>query len=425
MAPREKVTTDQKTYLVNLMDSYLETKKNGGFTKFWAMAYQEWFKLWPEQDNTSIKDESERKEALTQAIKKRQQTWFRNHMVWKPKPIQVAAPKVQKAKHSPQLLEAYSNQYYDTRVAMNVAVILEKGDVPQGKHLAVIHEQVEAAFNKETPEFQEDFAAIHAKILEDHAIARKKAKEEANLITPMSYEAGIESIEAHFKAFTSGTDASRWSFVLFAGGPDPRNGGRINTMSYHHGPNVFGQSFSSYDPDFLTVHVLAFTRFLTTCYSPEDCEEHHLAHSLEVDPPQIHPPAIKPVVLKRATKKATKKATSKLTTDVAQTESPILSIQPTVVAAHADTLFSGLPPIINPMPVVPAAPINTIFLDPIDFDPDVDMSMWDGFNVEAALNAMNSKAADFNPPAMYPSLTQELSIPYPLHRASLPSTLPY
>ncbi|KAF9495378.1 hypothetical protein BDN71DRAFT_1506730 [Pleurotus eryngii] len=194
MAPQEKVTTDQKTYLMNLMDSYLETKKNGGFAKFWAMAYQEWFKLWLEQEDTSIKDESEQKEALTQAIKKRQQTWFRNHTVQKPKPIQVTAPKVQKAKCSPQLLEAYSNQYYNTQVAMNVAAILEKGDVLQGKHLAVIREQVEAAFNKETPKFQEDFAAIHAKILKDHAIARKKAKEEANLITPMSYEAYIVSL---------------------------------------------------------------------------------------------------------------------------------------------------------------------------------------------------------------------------------------
>ncbi|KAF9495377.1 hypothetical protein BDN71DRAFT_1506729 [Pleurotus eryngii] len=164
--------------------------------------------------------------------------------------------------------------------------------------------------------------------------------------------------------------------------------------------------------------------------APEDCEECRLGsnpsiHPLPVGslpaasplpgsgPPTNPPPAIKPVVLKRATKKATKKATSKLTTDVAQTESPVLSIQPTVAAACADTLFSGLPPIINPMPVVPAVPINTIFSDPINFDPDIDTSMWDGFDVEVALNAMNSKAADFNSPAMYPSLMQELVAPLP------------
>ncbi|KAF9487543.1 hypothetical protein BDN71DRAFT_1436767 [Pleurotus eryngii] len=452
MAPREKVATDQKTYHVNLMDSYLETKKNGGFAKFWAMAYQEWFKLWLEQEDTSIKDESEQKEALTQAIKKRQQ---------KPKPIQVATPKVQKAKRGLQLLKAYSNQYYNTQVTTNVPAILEKGHVPQGKHLAVIHKQVEVAFNKEIPEFQEDFAAIHAKILKDHAIARKKVMKEANLITLMSYKVGIESIEAHFKAFASGTDVSGWSFILLAGGPDPRNRGRINTMSLYKIPNdmllTLMQLLASEDckehrlgslpaasplPGSGVGYIKLSTSYymgacgldnaVTSYSTPFFSHWFNLPPEISRDsiptclhsfifphthstsgPPTNPPPTIKPMMLKRAIKKATKKATSKLTTDITQTESPILSIQPTVAAACADTLFSGLPPIINPMPVVPAAPVNTIFSDPINFDPDVDTSMWDGFNVEVALNAMNSKAADFNPPAMYPSLTQELVVPLP------------
>lgn len=72
MAPPEKVTADQKVHLVNLMDSYLETKKNGGFAKFWANVYEGWFKLWPEQEDMSLKDANERREALTNNTQARQ-----------------------------------------------------------------------------------------------------------------------------------------------------------------------------------------------------------------------------------------------------------------------------------------------------------------------------------------------------------------
>ncbi len=72
MAPPDKVTADQKAHLINLTDSYLETKKSGGFAKYWASVYEGWFELWPEQEDKSLKDANERKEALTKAIRARQ-----------------------------------------------------------------------------------------------------------------------------------------------------------------------------------------------------------------------------------------------------------------------------------------------------------------------------------------------------------------
>lgn len=68
MAPRDKVTADQKAYLRELVDMYLETKKHGGFPKFWASTYQGWFKLWPEPEDMSILNKEERDAELANAI---------------------------------------------------------------------------------------------------------------------------------------------------------------------------------------------------------------------------------------------------------------------------------------------------------------------------------------------------------------------
>ncbi|KAF9491502.1 hypothetical protein BDN71DRAFT_1433935 [Pleurotus eryngii] len=321
MAPPEKVTANQKVHLINLMDSYFETKKNRGFTKFWANVYEGWFKLWPEQEDMSLKDTNERREALTNNTKARQKT--------------------------------------------------------------------EKAYNNETPKFKKEFKALYAKILAD----------------------GIESIEGHFNAFTHATD----------------------TSSYH-GQNIFGQAFSLYDLNFMNIHMLAFMSGATyhVVQAPAECKEQGLgsqpsvgpspaspSHASPPPPPLSLPPPpsppstiVKPPVIKKVVKKLT------------LMQSPIVA-DPALVIGLAQTE----PLILSPMPTFPAAHVNNIFLDPtgVDndttafhatpahpsghFNPTTDTSMWEGFNIEAALNAMCSAPGTLNAPAVYPSLTQKLTVP--------------
>ncbi|KAL4255151.1 hypothetical protein AB1N83_013087 [Pleurotus pulmonarius] len=293
MAPPEKVTAEQKDYLLGLVDMYLETKKHGGWAKFWPSVFQPWFKLWPEIEDTTILDKENRDAALASAILTKQgslKNWFRNHAL-RMAPVTKKASKGSKNKRGPQLLELYSTEYYDTRVAAHAAAAAarepaeatEEGKPPQataageGKSLSVIRAEVKKAFEDESVEFQAEFTAKHRQLLLDRA-AKKKAELDAPPAapTPASYEAGIKSIPIHFKAFMREVESSGWSFVLLCGGPDPMGAGRISTTALHCGSNLVGLSHSQYDPNFMAHHVPAFGNFLTTCYTPEDCSSRAL-----------------------------------------------------------------------------------------------------------------------------------------------------
>ncbi|KAF9490908.1 hypothetical protein BDN71DRAFT_1521068 [Pleurotus eryngii] len=272
MAPRDKVTAEQKAFLCTLVDMYLETKKHGGWSKFWASTFQGWFKLWPEPEDTSIVDKEERDAKLAKAILCRHGNWFRNHAVRKAPTSLNRREKKSKRTRGPQLLELYSTEYYASRVATNVASTNEAESVEELKQLPIIRSETKKAFFDETPEFQAELAAKHQQILKNRAAERKEAKDAPKgPDTPQSYEAGITSIPIHFNVFAKEVEASGWSFVLLCGGPDPRNGGRISTTALHSGANLVGLSHSQYDPNFMAHHVPAFANFLTTCYTSDDC----------------------------------------------------------------------------------------------------------------------------------------------------------
>lgn len=73
MAPPEKVTAEQKGYLVSLVDGYLEVKKSGGLAKYWTSTFQGWFSCWPEVEDQSILNEETRKANHVSAIDAKQQ----------------------------------------------------------------------------------------------------------------------------------------------------------------------------------------------------------------------------------------------------------------------------------------------------------------------------------------------------------------
>lgn len=72
MAPKEKTNTEQKTLLMGQMDDYIEAQKHRSLAKFWSRLFPAWFHLWPMEEDTSIKDEAERRKMHGLAIKEQE-----------------------------------------------------------------------------------------------------------------------------------------------------------------------------------------------------------------------------------------------------------------------------------------------------------------------------------------------------------------
>ncbi|KDQ32428.1 hypothetical protein PLEOSDRAFT_154590 [Pleurotus ostreatus PC15] len=272
MAPKEKVTADQKTFLTAHVNDFRE---------------------WPEEEDMLITEPGAREEELKKRIDYKQQylkNWFRNRGLPKVRSHVVKELNPPKAKRSPQLLELYSDEYYDTKIAPLVNPIIEGKTLSPGALLKIRRKQRDIAWAGEDVNIKQALMMKHRQLQQEAQLARaaKKEEEKKKAVTVTSsdnYAIGIKNIAAHFTAFSQKAGVeSGWSFVLIAGGPDPMNGGKINTMGYHYGDNIFRQNFFDYDPEYKESFVPAFTSFLHTCYTPEQCASRALPGSVMSSP---------------------------------------------------------------------------------------------------------------------------------------------
>lgn len=73
MAPKEKVTADQKTFLTAHVNDFREVQKQGTFPKFWPRVFSLWFSQWPEEEDMLITEPGAREEELKKRIDYKQQ----------------------------------------------------------------------------------------------------------------------------------------------------------------------------------------------------------------------------------------------------------------------------------------------------------------------------------------------------------------
>ncbi|KAF9491274.1 hypothetical protein BDN71DRAFT_1592383 [Pleurotus eryngii] len=349
MAPKEKVTTEQKTYLLALIDDYLEVKKHRDLTKFWARLFLAWFKLWPV-------------EAQENYLK----MWFRNRTAPKTRTSHVAqelnVTKLPKATQCLQEVEIYSKKYYSTQVAHLVDnTFVGKPESTTKELLKVRRKITQDTLDNETPEIKDEISTTHKEALRvrgEQKLAQKQKVEP----TPECYAAGIKGIEPNFQAFAErvGLD-SGWSLTFIAGRPDPMNAGRVKTASFHYGENVFGLIFSQHEPDFKEKFLPSYANFLQTCYSPEQCSIRALNHPSDTAPsvvngspsastplealsplPDITAPPEATVPPKAAKGKATK--TTKASKASTQARASKLSAEPTLPDANTTTVATTVIP---------------------------------------------------------------------------------
>ncbi|KAF7437526.1 hypothetical protein PC9H_000044 [Pleurotus ostreatus] len=281
MAPPSKVNAEQKAFLESLIDTFLENRKKSTLHKFWPVLYRQWFERYPIVEDTSIQDAEERRKDLAAKVEKKREylnRWYHNHASAKVRAVVLVTH--QKKTRRPQLVQMYCKKYYSSRIKPLIVKELN-GKVPTRKEfLALLHVHSTAAFDDETP-------AVKAQMNEEYQKRLSEPVEEPEEeITPSSYAAAIKSIPIHFNAFAQELNSrTGWSFTLFAGGPDPTNGGRINTAAFHSCENMAGLSFSDATPNFTSKLVTPFATFLRTVYTPEDCASRALNSTSQVPRP--------------------------------------------------------------------------------------------------------------------------------------------
>ncbi|KAF8869376.1 hypothetical protein BD779DRAFT_1480033 [Infundibulicybe gibba] len=80
--------------------------------------------------------------------------------------------------------------------------------------------------------------------------------------TPEAYARAIDEIPARSKGSLVPWPNDRMVIFGHLRGPNPLNNGRIETMSYHHGKNDIGLTFSGAHPTYQTTYLEPFHKFL-------------------------------------------------------------------------------------------------------------------------------------------------------------------
>ncbi|KAJ8462779.1 hypothetical protein ONZ45_g17813 [Pleurotus djamor] len=313
MAPRDKVSAAQKSFLEAWVDAYLEGKKGGRLDKVWVPLFHDWFQKWPVVENANIADKAERSRLHGEIIERWKtyiKRWFQNHAIPRARglPIYDLVEKYLKlhaarGKRAPQLLQFYCKKKFATRilpiVKAKIAALPSKPT--SGERLKIVREVTASCFEGEGDEEKQ--------AIQDEFDKAKAALEQpsGDTLTPASYAEAIKDLPSHFEAFAQLLGViTGWKFTLLAGGPDPRNGGRINTIAVHYGENHAGATWGVAMPNFKESIAAPFSAFLNSVYTPSDCASRALHASRvvnasgasEAGPPAIPslPPAPAPVV---------------------------------------------------------------------------------------------------------------------------------
>ncbi|KAF4580592.1 hypothetical protein EYR38_003191 [Pleurotus pulmonarius] len=386
------------------MEAYLEAQKKGRLDKFWLEMWGAWFQEWPEHEDMSIVDPKERAVAHTATLEKQKKylkCWFPNHSKkTRVNPygrlIKQALDK-KKPTRRPQHVQLFCKLYYGTlisplvRADMKRLTLLNGVKPSRGVFLKLLRKHSQRQYKKADPSVKD---AVSAEFERREKLKEEKEKEPEPK-SPAAYAAAIDDISAHFSGFSQIlAELTGWSFTLLAGGPDPRDGGSINTISVHHGKNHAGLSFGNATPNLKEMIGVPYAMFLHSVYTPTEC----IARGLRGTESKYHDSACPHTF-----------------TEVADTSAVTPPVLPTP-AAPAPAVPTAVPTAWPPTPNV-ASPVGPITDGPPPLgDFDYDFS-WDEFNLVDPLDPLESldNLEKTNAFGGYPSLTEQLMAPLPEH----------
>ncbi|KAK7017499.1 SERTA domain-containing protein 3 [Paramarasmius palmivorus] len=148
-------------------------------------------------------------------------------------------------------------------------------------YIAVRQEVVKREFSKLSKEDQQKWRDV-AEVNHQNRVAEyNKLKAAPYSTAPEDRQKAIERLGVFMTPILEGvSEATGWNFSLFGGGPEPLDGGRLNTMALHVGvtagpvPSTFGGLFRSQIKQ--SINKL-FGAFLKKCFSVAECRSRALA----------------------------------------------------------------------------------------------------------------------------------------------------
>ncbi|KAF8888807.1 hypothetical protein BD779DRAFT_1470087 [Infundibulicybe gibba] len=187
------------------------------------------------------------------SLSQRLKSWFRNNTGVKARKAARQKPLIDdKSGRKLRPHEMYSHLHYD-QLRAEIAAEIKAQKISKKDALPFINQRTKEAWEAETDDVKE---AVMRAVNAQNLIPEVEA-------TPEAYARAIDEIPARLEGFF-GPMAKRsgWSFSVIFGGPNPLNNGRIETMSYHHGKNDIGLTFSGAHPTYQTTYLEPFHKFL-------------------------------------------------------------------------------------------------------------------------------------------------------------------
>ncbi|EMD36393.1 hypothetical protein CERSUDRAFT_74373 [Gelatoporia subvermispora B] len=303
MAPPKWATEVQLLWLRSHVPMFREHQANGTVRAFWPFIRHEWFSSFPEWSVVFGPESDRTPDNLTQGervvyagaieLRKRQiYNWYNNYQgdlgrrAMQVRPLSAWLLKMclrPRGQRAPQLVEYYSQHYYDSRVKPFVQdelkACLARGERPN--RIAVIKRVTRERFEKETDEFRDYIRAMRDAGREAQANTTDAAGMPRPTPTPEGYQECIDDVPAiTTQLLEELVYQTGWTYMLVAGGLQPSDGGALRSISIHAGSTgESGVNYGDSNPDFHKVTVKPFMARLKTVYPKSVRESRALGHT--------------------------------------------------------------------------------------------------------------------------------------------------
>ncbi|KAG6827426.1 hypothetical protein H0H92_011848 [Tricholoma furcatifolium] len=256
MPGKEWATPDQSAFLLEDLNRYRDCQADQSYRGFWDYKFEAWelkfperAALFPDLGPSDALDEAQ-EQSLSDAIRKRQQqiiSWYRWRTQKKARKAEQKKIKtMMKIIHGsrsrlPQVMEIYSDMFYDTKIAPIV-----KDDMPAGanrsERLTVIKRVTRDLWLNETSDVVEQ---VNARLAQLKAAKAEKLANPPELPTAEEITENLDDLPAVMGRFLEYLESiTGWSFSCLMGGPDPELKGKVRVASYHVGETPGGKAFN-------------------------------------------------------------------------------------------------------------------------------------------------------------------------------------
>ncbi|EMD34959.1 hypothetical protein CERSUDRAFT_96874 [Gelatoporia subvermispora B] len=267
MPPPKKSTPEQLEFLISLVPLFRQYQQKKMPRLFFPLAETQWFDRWPEwkqlfdSNVMPVLTEAETKEYQT-AISERKQRlkdWFNNYKGDLGRKTMRTKP-----------LSAWLVNMVQPVVHAYVQSRLETGETIES-YLSIVKRLTRECFENETDEIKNEIEAMReiersalAMVLED------EEQEQSNTLE--SYKRSLDDFPAVVSQLIAELHRQTgWCITIMAGGPDPSDGGAICVMSGHARVGESGHNYTKADPNFSSMSINLFIRFVKSVFPKEIC----------------------------------------------------------------------------------------------------------------------------------------------------------